>query len=145
MPDGGASLFAAIGSALGTSGAAAGGTAAAGSLATTASAGVASGVTAGATGAAAAGAAAAGAGAGLSLAEKASLAATVAGTGAQLLSEKPKIEKPQASTRDAAQEEADRLSSLYRKRGRGAALLTPGGAAGDVSSPNLGSAALLGA
>jgi len=145
MPDGGASLFAAIGSALGTSGTAAAGTAATTAAAT--GAGTAGVGAAGSLGSAvlAGGAAPA---AGLTTLEIASLASagiSAAGTGAQLLAEKPKIGKPQTPTRDAAQEEADRLSSLYRKRGRSAALLTAGGAAGDQSQANLGSAALLGA
>lgn len=140
-----ASMFAAAGTA-GTTGAAAGTAAAAsGAAVAGANAAVGAGLAATAAGAVpAAGAAAAG----LSATQIAALAGTgasLAGTGASLLADKPELPSaPRPATRDDAQREADMRSELYKKRGRAAALLTPGGGRGDVSSPYLGSAELMG-
>lgn len=140
-----AALFASATAAAPTAGAAAGAAAAG-----TAAAGTAAAV--GAAGAAAAGTAAAGAAtaaaAGLTAAEIAALAGGVASLGstsAALLKEPKTPNLPVSATRDLAAEEANQRSDLYRRRGRAATLLTPGGAAGDVSKPSLGAAALLGA
>ena len=143
MPDGGASLFATIASAFtaaapevgATAGALAASDAAVGAgLMATAGGTVAAGTTAAATG--------------FTLADAALVASGVSGlasTGAQLLADKPKVQPlPQQATRDEAQREADMRSELYRKRGRAAALLTPGGGRGDTSAPSLGAASLLG-
>lgn len=70
---------------------------------------------------------------------------TAAGAGSQLLAGKPKAAPlPQQASRDEAQREADMRSEIYRRRGRAAALLTPGGAKGDTSQAPLGAASLLG-
>ena len=113
--------------------------------------GAAAATTAGSVGTAAATAATAGSAAaagGLTLAEAALAASALSsagGSAAQLLADKPKIPTPPPTpTRDDAQREADLRSELYRKRGRAAALLTPGGAKGDTSSASLGAASLLG-
>ena len=137
MPDGGASLFATLASAFTATG-----TTAAATTATAAAALGGTTLTAGAGGVGTAAAAG-----GLTLAEAATIASGVsglAGTGAQLLAEKPTIKSPSIASRDDAQREADLRSELYRKRGRAAALLTPGGAKGDTSQASLGAAALLG-
>jgi hypothetical protein len=123
---------------------AAAGTAAA--VGTTAAAGAgAAGLAAGTAGAVGAGAAAAGGLSALEIAALAGSGASLVGTGASLLADKPKIPEVAVATRDDAQREADLRSDLYKKRGRAAALLTPGGGRGDTSSPYLGSAELMGA
>ena len=115
--------------------------ASAGEAALLASAAAASGLPA----SAAAGAAAGGT-AGLLTAGNVGAASSAVGTGAQLLTPRPDLPSaPGALRRDDAQAEADRQSELLRRRGRAAALLTPGGARGDTSTPSLGAAALLGA
>lgn len=135
-----ASLFAAAGT---TTTAAATTTAA---TAAVADAAVATGMMATAGGAVTAGTTAAATG--LTLADAALIASGVSGvasTGAQLLAEKPKAApSPQQASRDEAQREADMRSEIYRRRGRAAALLTPGGAKGDTSQAPLGAASLLG-
>jgi hypothetical protein len=77
--------------------------------------------------------------------EAGSAIAGVGGTAAQLLADKPKAPGVMSPTsRDDAQREADMRAELYRRRGRAAALLTPGGAKGDTSAASLGAASLLG-
>jgi hypothetical protein len=66
----------------------------------------------------------------------------LAGAGSQLLTSAPKIDVPQAPTRDDAQLEADRRSNLARRRGRAATLLTS--PSGVQSSPTLGAPSLTG-
>jgi hypothetical protein len=138
MPDGGASLYATIASIFTASAPSAG--AIAGS---TAAANVAvGGMTA------IEGASIVGGSAGFTFADAALAASAVAGVGgtaAQLMAEKPKIPTPTpAPVHDEAQREADLNAAFYRRRGRAAALMTPGGARGDTSSVSLGAASLLG-
>jgi hypothetical protein len=143
-----ASLFAAAGTTAATTTAAttAAATAATASTAATAATAATAGAAAAGTAAAAAGTTAAATG--LSTLGALEIAGAVAGlgaSGAQLLAEKPKAAAlPQQAARDEAQREADMRSELYRKRGRAAALLTPGGAKGDTSQAPLGAASLLG-
>jgi hypothetical protein len=156
MPDGGASIFATLASVFSTTGAtAAGATAAGTAAASTAAAGTAAaiGATAGEAALISSATAAAGVGGGaaagglsaLGAIEAASAVAGLGGTAAQLLADKPKAPNMATpATRDEAQREADMRSELYRRRGRAAALLTPGGAKGDTSAASLGAASLLG-
>jgi hypothetical protein len=69
-------------------------------------------------------------------------AATLAGAASQLLTSAPKIEVPQAPTRDDSQLEAERRAKLLRRRGRAATLLTS--PSGVQSSPTLGAPSLTG-
>jgi hypothetical protein len=108
----------------------------------------AAGATGAAAGAAAAGGAAAAAAGGLTTLgalELGSAALGLAGSGAQLLADKPKAPViPPVASRDEAQRLADLESETYKRRGRGTTLLTAGKAQGDTSTPSLGAAALLG-
>ena len=78
--------------------------------------------------------------------EAGSALAGIGGTAAQLLQAKPKIPNIAAPQLDQARIEADQRNALLKRKGRSAALLTPGGAQGTAgaSSPSLGAAALLG-
>lgn len=136
-------FFAALASAASAAAPAAGTTAATAGATAAAATGVEAAVLAGAAATAPAAAAT-----GLTATQIAAIAsgvAGVAGTGAQLLAEKPKVPNISPMTRDDAALEANQRSELYKRRGRAATLLTPGGAKGDTSSPSLGAAALLGA
>jgi hypothetical protein len=72
----------------------------------------------------------------------ASALSSIAGAGAQLLSEAPKFDMPGTPTRDTAKQEADARAMQLKRRGRAATLLT--GAQGVTSNPTLGSPALTG-
>jgi hypothetical protein len=66
----------------------------------------------------------------------------IAGAGAQLLAEPPKMNLPTTPTRDTARTEADQRAATLKRRGRAATLLT--GAQGVTSNPTLGSPSLTG-
>lgn len=146
MAEGAIAAIAAAAAYIGGGTAAAGG-ATAGGLAAAGASAAGTAVIAGAPVALTAGGAAATAGlTSVEIATLAAAAASTIGTGAQLLQGKPSpVAAAPPPSRDDAQKEADLQSQLYRKRGRGSALLTSGAAKGDTSSPNLGSSALLGA